>query len=241
MNWHIGCSGFHYKEWKGKFYPENMRSRQWFEYYSSQFSTLELNVTFYRFPQISFLDNWYEKSPDNFTFSIKVPRLITHYKKFTETRQLLDDFYVTARKGLRDKLGPVLFQLPPQYEYTQERLEQILQSLNPSFNNVIEFRHKSWWERDILEEFTRHQVTFCGINYPGLPKDVIINTSSVYYRFHGVPHLYHSAYTDKQLEEVAEVIQKSRKAEQAWIYFNNTASVAAVENALFLEKVAIDK
>src|SRR5258708_6683244 len=112
MKLFIGCSGFHYREWKEKFYPEKMPQRKWFDYYSSQFNTIELNVTFYRFPQIKTLQNWYEKSPAEFCFAVKVPRLITHYKQFNDTDQLLTDFYSTTRSGLREKLGPVLFQLP---------------------------------------------------------------------------------------------------------------------------------
>src|ERR1700747_49503 len=112
MKWFIGCSGFHYKEWKGIFYPEKLPQRKWFEYYSSRFNTLELNTTFYRFPQLGVLQNWYEKSPADFRFSVKAPRLITHYKQFNDSRQLLADFYGTIREGLQDKLGPVLFQLP---------------------------------------------------------------------------------------------------------------------------------
>src|SRR5262245_59274802 len=107
MNWHIGCSGFHYREWKGMFYPEKTPQRLWFEYYSSQFNTLELNVTFYRFPQLSFLQNWYQKSPENFQFTVKVPRLITHYKQFNETQDMLNDFYGTVKEGLKQKLGAV--------------------------------------------------------------------------------------------------------------------------------------
>ena len=92
MEWQIGCSGFHYKDWKGIFYPDKMPQRQWFEYYSSRFHTLELNVTFYRFPQLPFLENWYAKSPDHFSFAVKVPRLITHYKQFKDSQSLLTDF-----------------------------------------------------------------------------------------------------------------------------------------------------
>jgi uncharacterized protein YecE (DUF72 family) len=231
MEWQIGCSGFHYKDWKGIFYPDKMPQRQWFEYYSSRFHTLELNVTFYRFPQLSFLENWYAKSPEHFSFAVKAPRLITHYKQFKESQSLLDDFYTTIRKGLRDKLGPVLFQLPPQYQFTEERLKHIVQQMDTSFDNIIEFRHVSWWQDSVKAALAEKQVTFCGISHPRLPDEAVINTGLVYYRFHGVPDLYYSSYPDKELKRVADAIRKSKKARKAFIYFNNTATGAAIQNA----------
>ena len=105
MKWHIGCSGFHYRDWKEIFYPAGLPQKKWFEYYSSKFDTLELNVTFYRFPQLSFLRNWYEVSPDHFVFTAKAPRLITHYKRFRDCERLLNDFYTTLIAGLDNKLG----------------------------------------------------------------------------------------------------------------------------------------
>ena len=94
--YHIGCSGYHYRHWRGVFYPEKLPMRRWFEYYSQHFHTLELNVTFYRFPQLSFLENWYNQAPADFQFAVKAPQLITHYKQFHGVGQLLGDFYTTA-------------------------------------------------------------------------------------------------------------------------------------------------
>src|ERR1700759_2717586 len=152
MKWFIGCSGFHYKEWKGKFYPEKLAQKNWFDFYSQHFNTLELNVTFYRFPQLSFLNNWYKKSPDEFCFAVKAPRLITHYKQFNETEQLLSDFYSTVKEGLKEKLGPILFQLPGKIAYTEERLHRIIKSVNPDYINVVEFRHVSWWDKQVYSQ-----------------------------------------------------------------------------------------
>lgn len=235
MKWQIGCSGFHYEEWKGLFYPEKMPQRLWFEYYSSRFPTLELNVTFYRFPQVSFLENWYAKSPEHFLFSVKAPRLITHYKQFKESQSLLDDFYITVRKGLKDKLGPVLFQLPPQYQFTEERLQLLIESMDPSFDNVIEFRHVSWWTKQVQSALGDKKISFCGISHPSLPDEAIVNTGLVYYRFHGIPKLYYSAYSSAELKRAADAIRKNKMAKSIFIYFNNTATGAAIENATVLE------
>jgi uncharacterized protein YecE (DUF72 family) len=234
IHWHIGCSGFHYKEWKDVFYPEKLPQKKWFEYYSQQFGTLELNVTFYRFPELDFLQNWNNKSPEHFLFAVKAPRSITHYKKFVDCSQLLTDFYGVIRQGLGDKLGPVLFQLPPQIVYTPERLQQLISSMDSSFTNVIEFRHNSWWQQVVYDALGKQGITFCGISHPSLPGEVIINTNVVYYRFHGVPRLYYSSYNHQQLQQVADAIIKSGAVKNAYLFFNNTADVAAIANARWL-------
>ena len=236
INWRIGCSGFHYKEWKGIFYPESLPQIEWFKFYAEKFNTLELNVTFYRFPALSFLETWYNTAPDNFRFAVKVPRLITHYKKFTDCSRLIDDFYTLITKGLKEKLGPVLFQLPPKYVYTKERLDLIVNSMYKEFTNVIEFRDSSWWKQSVFNRLKKEKLIFCGIDYPGLPNDAVITNQNVYYRFHGRPRLYYSAYKKKDLEIIANSILANKNVTKAFIFFNNTATQAAIKNANFLQK-----
>jgi len=236
IKWEIGCSGFHYKEWKGIFYPESLPQKEWFKFYTEKFNTLELNVTFYRFPVLKSLEAWYDTSPANFSFTVKAPRLITHYKKFSDCSRLLDDFYTLIAKGLKEKLGPVLFQLPPKYIYTKERLELIVKSMSKEFKNVIEFRDASWWAPEVFNRLKKEKLIFCGIDYPGLPRDVIITNQTTYYRFHGRPRLYYSAYKRNDLKMVADAILASNKTTQAYIFFNNTATQAAIKNATWLKK-----
>src|SRR6476620_4205894 len=123
MHWYVGCSGFYYKEWKDKFYPKGLPQRSWFEYYAGQFNALELNNTFYRFPELDKLQHWHDASPKEFRFAVKAPREITHDKQFEGTEDLLHEFYNTLKNGLAEKLGPVLFQLPPSFDFTPERLK----------------------------------------------------------------------------------------------------------------------
>lgn len=231
MQWHIGCSGFSYREWKEKFYPQKLPQRRWFEYYAEKYNTLELNTTFYRFPRVKTLQNWYTQSPQKFLFSVKAPRLITHYKKFNDCEKYLSDFYSTIREGLQEKLGPVLFQLPKQLVYDKILLSKLHSSLDPSFQNVIEFRHESWWKKSVYTALAKHNISFCGINHPHLPTDVVVNTPFVYYRFHGAPKLYYSEYNDAVIKSFAEDVMKSRKAKNVFVYFNNTATLAAINNA----------
>ncbi len=234
--WWIGCSGFHYKHWKGLFYPEKLPQTKWFSFYNEHFKTLELNVTFYRFPQLSFLETWYNKSPELFSFSVKAPRLITHYKQFIDTQQLVDDFYSTIKEGLKEKLGCVLFQLPPRMKYKREKLEQIIDNLNPAFNNVLEFRHDSWWNAEVYNKLSKQNITFCGMSHPQLPGEVIQNTRVLYFRFHGVPHLYSSSYDTDTLKRISNEINENLSIKEAFIYFNNDIDGSAIKNATEMEE-----
>ncbi len=234
IKWHIGCSGFYYKEWKGAFYPEKLSSKNWFSFYAQHFSTLEINNTFYRFPEQKLFDNWYDKTLPDFTFSVKVPQVITHLQKFKETETLLQDFYAIAAAGLKEKLGPILFQLPPSLTYNEGLLQAMISQMDIRYKNVIEFRHISWWRKEVFAALQKAEIVFCGVSYPGLINNPVTDLPISYYRFHGVPKLYHSAYEESFLQRIAQEIAGSITKE-AYLYFNNTASGAAIENAKFLQ------
>jgi len=230
VQWHIGCSGFHYKHWKEIFYPKGVPQRLWFEYYSQFFNTLELNVTFYRFPDLSVFKGWYQRCPTDFSFSVKAPRLITHFKKFNDCEDLIDHFYKTVDEGLKEKTGCLLFQLPPRFNYTPERLDKIIDNLNPHFPNVVEFRHSSWWNEKVYELLAENNISFSGMSHPLLPEIIVENTHLLYYRMHGVPQLYHSPYTTGYLKTVIKTIESSKKIKDAFIYFNNDVGGNAIKN-----------
>ena len=231
INTWIGCSGFHYKEWKDFFYPKGLPQNKWFGHYAEHFNTLELNTTFYRFPRVQTLQNWYAMSPSVYRFSVKAPRLITHYKQFRDTQRMLGDFYGTNREGLRDKLGCVLFQLPNRITYSEEMLDRIIEQMDPTFQNVIEFRDRSWWQKKIYAKLAKHNIHFCSVSYPGLDEHVISNTPLIYYRFHGIPKLYKSTYKKATILNVGEQILMMKKTRNAFIYFNNTWGTGALKNA----------
>jgi uncharacterized protein YecE (DUF72 family) len=237
--WYIGCSGFYYKEWKEKFYPSKLPQKDWFNYYTQHFNTLEINSSFYRFPRLANLKTWHSRSPEDFLFALKVPAAITHYKQFRETQRMLNDFYSVAKEGLTEKLGPVLFQLPPKLAYSQEKLEAILEQVDYSCLNAIEFRHGSWWRPDVIATLTEKKIIFCGVSFPGLQEDnAIINTSDCYYRFHGVPQLFYSSYEEKFLKKIFNQVKRNKTWQRAFIYFNNTASTAALDNSAFVKHLA---
>lgn len=237
MKWWIGCSGFYYNHWKNVFYPEDLPKSKWFDYYKERFNTLELNVTFYRFPKLNVFENWYKKSPKKFSFSVKAPRLITHYKQFHDTAEMMAGYYATIREGLQDKLGSVLFQLPPRSVYTEERLQRIIETMDNSFNNVLEFRHPSWWHEGVYRTLGKHKISFCGMSHPALPDEVIRNSPVVYYRFHGTPELYKSPYDITFLEKIAAEISSNKKVKQAFLYFNNDIDGSAIKNARELHEI----
>lgn len=234
IRWHIGCSGFYYKEWKGFFYPSTLPQKKWFEFYAQHFNTIEINNTFYRFPEQKLFDNWYGKALPNFMFSVKVPKIITHLQKFRDTEKLLHDFYIIAREGLKEKLGPVLFQLPPSLKYDEGLLQNMMAQMNVLYQNVIEFRHISWWRKEVFAALKKAHIVFCGVSYPGLISDAVTDLPTSYYRFHGVPKLYYSSYDETFIQHIAQQMAKS-ETKEAYVFFNNTAEGAAIENAKFLQ------
>jgi uncharacterized protein YecE (DUF72 family) len=133
VKFHVGCSGFYYTHWKPDFYPKDLPKSKWFEYYCEHFNSLELNVTFYRFPKIATFENWYRKTPADFKFTVKAPRLITHFKQFNDTDELMQEYYETMMEGLKEKLGACVIQLPPRSIYTKDRLDRILGDTRYSF------------------------------------------------------------------------------------------------------------
>lgn len=225
-----GCSSYNNRYWKGIFYPENLPASKWFGYYCEHFDTYEMNGTFYKFPTLKIFENWYKKVPENFLFSVKAPKEITHIKKFKDCETLLSDFYTICENGLREKLGPILFQLPPSFDFTEERLNMIIKSIDNKFQNVIEFRHKSWWNQHVWDVFKENKITFCSVSYPGLPDVVLTAFPITYLRLHGDQKLFYSGYSTEKLGEIKKEISDSPKT--AFVYFNNTAGTEGILNAL---------
>lgn len=238
MKWHIGCSGFLYRDWKNIFYPPDIPQRSWLQYYSNQFDTLEINSTFYKFPEAKNLKKFYEQTSVDFQFSLKAPRLITHFKKMKDCESLLSDLYSAAITGLREKLGPILFQFPPSFTCSSENQDAIIKHLNPEFKNVVEFRNAGWFSEDVKESLSKAGIIMSGLSHPILKEKqmIIKNTSIIYYRFHGIEKLFYSAYSEEELENFY-ITAMETNAEEIFVYFNNTASLSAIANAVFLKNI----
>lgn len=232
---YIGCSSYATLSWKSLFYPEELPKNKWFDYYCQHFNTYELNSTFYRFPTIKTLLNWYNKTPEDFMFSVKAPKLITHIHKFENCKEEIAKFYTICHEGLQDKLGCVLFQLPPSFSYTTAKLELIINSLDTGLKNVVEFRNKSWWREDVFRTFMKNNITFCSVSYPGLPTTILQTSKVGYVRMHGNPKLFYSKYDTEAINNLQKETT-NKNFEEVFIYFNNTASTAGIINALELKE-----
>lgn len=236
----IGCSGWFYWHWRRLFYPEALPTSDWFGYYASKFRTVELNAPFYSWPTIGTVNTWLKQvGRKQFVYTVKVSELITHIKRFTGTKILVQDFgYIADMLGPR--MGCFLFQLPPSYNYTPSRLKAITSQLDPRRRNVVEFRHKSWWNETVYATFRKHGIIFCSCSGPRLPDTLIKTADEIYIRFHGTKQWYRHDYSDEELAAWAVQANESG-AKRIWAYFNNDRNGYAIKNARKFEKLLLSK
>lgn len=190
---HIGTSGWHYKHWEGVFYPEDINSKDYFEFYSIQFRTVEINNTFYQLPEKHEFRKWRKEAPKNFLFAVKANRYITHFKKLKDPKEPLNNF-ISHAKLLKSSLGPILFQLPPHWHKDPERLENFLNILPKDYKYAFEFRDKSWFDKDIKELLKKYSVGFCIYLMAGYSSPEWITSNLIYIRFHGSTGSYSGGY-----------------------------------------------
>ena len=228
----IGCSGWSYDEWQGKFYPPDLPKSRRFGFYAETFNTVELNYPFYHFPKPETVRKWYRESPPGFRFTLKVNRSITHIRRFNDVGRLLRDFYRLGEL-LQEKMGCFLFQLPPSMKYTPESLQRVLDRLSRETHNVVEFRHRSWFCETVYEAFRHAKVTFCIVSAPRLPDEVVRTADDVYVRFHGTRRWYADNYREEELRRWADRLSRLG-ARTLWAYFNNDVNAYAPHNALTL-------
>jgi uncharacterized protein YecE (DUF72 family) len=236
-NHYIGCSGFTERSWKGFFYPEELPSKEKLSFYSTQLNAVEINSTFYRKPTSKTLEKWYSSMEKDFKFFIKIPKTISHIKRLQNTKEDTHHFCHHISSGLKEKLAGFLFQLPPSYHFTEQNLEQLIQTVNTNYVNVVEFRHQSWWNDEVLKKLEQKNIVFSGVSFPkDIPNEVVINNPSfLYYRLHGVPVLFKSEYSEKELKNIANKIEKFKGI--SYVFFNNTWGIAGIKNALELQKL----
>jgi len=236
-NLYIGCSGFYNNDWKGSLYPKDAPSKDFLSLYSKTFNSVEINSTFYRKPTSKTLLKWYDETPDDFKFFIKIPKTITHINRLENSKEEIAAFCDHIQSNLKDKLAGFLYQLPPSFKNTAENTERIINCIDHTFLNVIEFRDISWWQKDIFDLLQQHNIVFSGVSFPGnLPEDFIINHPEIlYYRLHGKPVLYKSEYSESFLDKLAGKIRSSQQT--AFIFFNNTWGTSAITNSLYLKSI----
>lgn len=173
---YVGTSGYSYKEWKGSFYPEKLAAKDMLSYYSAKLPAVELNNTFYRLPKRSMVESWKEQVPESFRFSVKASQRITHFKRLKEatdeTKYMLDTV-----SALEDRLGVVLYQLPPNMKKDLERLEAFLKLLPPTPRAAFEFRHPTWFDDDVLQLLRSENRALCVSDTDDLPVSRIDKTA----------------------------------------------------------------
>ena len=240
---HIGTSGYNYPHWwNGVFYPSDLPPRKWLEFYARHLHTVELNVSFYRLPKREVFEGWHKRTPKAFCFAVKGSRFITHIRRLKECREPLA-LLVDHAAPLKEKLGVVLWQLPPRFKFQKERLEEfcVLLSTLPrckTLRHAFEFRDESWLCHEslcILEEFN---FAYCIAHGSGLPFLEAVTADFIYLRLHGGEKLYGSNYSEKELKSWAEKIRSwEEKGRTVFVYFNNDAYGFSVKNAIVLSRL----
>ena len=237
MIW-IGTSGWQYRHWKGDFYPDKLPQRQWLHYYCTRFPVVEVNNSFYRLPEETSFDRWREESPAGFLFVLKASRYITHIRRLRDASASVALFWSRATR-LKEKLGPVLFQLPPKFRADPALLTDFLAVLPDGLRAAFEFRDDSWRQDAVLDSLNRAGAAWVMADRPGVRAPSITTGGWSYIRFHqGRP--LHPGYTRAKLRAWADRIIELG-GEETFAFFNNDGLAAAPADAETLAGLLLDR
>jgi uncharacterized protein YecE (DUF72 family) len=229
----VGCSGWQYKHWRGAFYPSDLPQSGWLGYYASRFDTVEINNTFYRLPEAAAFTAWEHGVPPGFVYAVKASRFLTHMKKLKDPEEPLDRLFSRA-KELGRALGPVLYQLPPNWRMDLERLEVFVRALPKRRRHAIEFRDPTWYTSDVFALLARYGVALCVHDMAGSATGQIAVGPFVYARFHG-PRKYSGRYDDRTLDAWANWLSDQlHEGKPVYAYFNNDTNAEAPRDAVRL-------
>lgn len=230
----IGTSGWVYKQWAGNFYPKGWPKKDEFGYYAQHFPTVEINATFYRLPSLKMVRGWRERSPEGFLFAVKGSRFLTHIKRLNDTGPGLRKYF-RRLVPLAERTGPILWQLPPNFQKNDEnwrRLSQFLAKLPRRYQHAVEFRHPSWMDEQTFDLLRQHNAANVWISSLRMPQDYTITSNFVYLRFHGLKDGAYHDYTDEELAPWAQQLAKAAAAGlPCYAYFNNDLNTRAPLNA----------
>lgn len=228
---YIGTSGWSYNHWRGAFYPPELPQTQWLTYYTTHFQTVEINNSFYQLPHQATFAEWQTKTPDGFLFAVKASRYITHMKKLREVQAPLTTL-LTRADALGNKLGPILFQLPPRWAFNAERLAAFLALLPRQQRFTFEFRDATWFTEQTYELLAASRVAFCIYELAGKFSPQIVTADFTYMRLHGPASAYQGQYTPAVLQTWAEQITHWRQQNKdVYCYFDNDQAGYAVQDA----------
>jgi uncharacterized protein YecE (DUF72 family) len=235
---HVGCSGWVYSHWRELFYPKEVPQRAWLAYYAEHFDTVEINNTFYRLPKESAAEGWVEQSPPGFEFAVKVSRYMSHIKRLTMVEAGLKRFYEPLRPLTQSgKLGPLLWQFPPNFHRDLERLSESLKALDQG-RHAFEFRHESWFTDEVYELLGEHDIALViGDEASRWVSTPHVRTADwTYVRFHHGSRGRHGNYSESEIDSWARRIAQWRRDTEVFAYFNNDWQGYALRNAMLLKK-----
>jgi uncharacterized protein YecE (DUF72 family) len=236
---YIGTSGWHYQHWQGTFYPADLKPRDYLNYYIQHFSTVEVNNSFYKLPSAGTFAAWRQAVPDDFSFAVKANRYITHMKKLKDPKEPVIRF-MDAISFLEEKLGPILFQLPPFWNLNYERLQQFLESLPAGFRYTFEFRNDTWYTEEVYTLLRQHNIAFCLYELERHHSPLVSTADFVYLRLHGPGDKYEGSYTDEVLQEWSrQLLEWSSRGQDVYVYFDNDQYGYAAFNARTLQELVM--
>jgi len=234
---HIGTSGWHYGHWRGVFYPPDLPDRGMLPFYARSFRTAEINNSFYHLPEKQTFVSWREAVPDDFIFTVKASRFITHMKKLKDPKDPLKRFTERVR-CLDEKLGPLLFQLPPRWHCNVERLEAFLDLLKHAFPCAFEFRDPSWFNEKVYAALRAADAAFCIYDLDGNLSPKIVTAPFVYVRLHGPDGPYRGQYDIQTLAGWAGAFSTwATEGREIFCFFDNDEAGFAIQDALRLQEM----
>ena len=237
---HVGTSGWHYKHWKETFYPKEISSSNYLDYYQKFLNTVEVNNSFYKLPPPETFTNWKKTVPAKFLFSVKASRFITHMKKLKDPEKSFQ-LFLNNVIFLKEKLGVILFQLPPNWKYNEERLISLLEVLPGELKYTFEFRDATWYNESCYEILRNYNAAFCIYEIEYHMSPILTTADFVYVRLHGPDTKYNGSYSEKVLKDWAfKCIEWKNEGKNVFFYFDNDIGGHAIHNAIKFQELTIE-
>lgn len=234
----VGTSGWNYPDWRGVFYPKELPQKDWLKYYATQFSTVEINATFYRFFKEENYIKWRDAVPTGFRYVLKTPRLITHQKYLYNCEDSIK-YFCHLVSLLKSKFALTLLQIPPHMRYDPELLRNAILTFDHPKKVVVEFRHKKWLNPEIKTLLSDIGCVFCSADSPNMKLLDWVTSDIAYIRLHGRKEWFDYNYSKRELNGIAKMAKQmsDNGAKKVYVFFNNDYEAYSVNNALYLQKL----